>query len=151
MGIGLDAESAPVAELPDETPAFGAHLGGVRSVMLVAWHVEEGRFVTVPLRICERTRLGQLVFSLPNPEWLAAFGSEYETICLTAQVEDRFVCVQGTVALVEDPPPLRVMVEPVNQTFWDSVSGRVAHVTADAFEQRIVAQSMALDKSPYKG
>lgn len=148
-------EASPVVEIVEDGPrlpkgpAFGAHLGGVRSVMLIAWHDTQHRFMTLPLRIFERTRAGQLIFTLPDPDWAALLADDYEVICLTAQVEDRFVSVEGTIDLVDEGGRQLVVVDPSAQTFWDAISGRVARVSSSALRERLdTPGSLQLDSSP---
>lgn len=124
-----EGEAKPTTAAPQ---AFGVHLGGVGAVMLHAWHDTEHRFVALALRVVERTPRGRLVFEPPDPEWLVLLERQYDAVCLTAQVDQRFVTVEGTVdAVIREPEP-RVIILPVSQTFWDIVSRRVARVACDA-------------------
>ena len=132
-------DSGPETNVPKE---FGAHLGGVSSVMLHAWHDTEHRFVALALRVVERTGEGRLVLEPPDPEWLVLLERRYDVVCLTAQVDERFVTVEGTLHAVIRQPQPRVIIVPVSQTFWDTISRRVARVACDAPRTR---PTMAVD------
>lgn len=129
-GHGLSAHERTGDAQPASSSAFGAHLGGVSSVMLVAWDKEESGFLSVALRFANRTPRGELIFELPNAEWGPLLDREWGSVCLTAQVADRFVSVEAQVTDIGTGPRPRLVMMPTTQTFWDTVSGRIARVTS---------------------
>lgn len=123
----------PEANLePDDRGSdVSGELGGVQSVMFVGWDRSNQQFDAMALRVFERTRDGQLVFELPDPEWSILLERDYGTVCLTAQVDDRFVTVEGRVERVERDAIVRLVVEPTRRTFWDLASGQVFQIASE--------------------
>lgn len=121
-------------------PTIGEHhlLGGVRTVMMLARHSRTDELVTIPLRAHERRADDQWVFELADPAWLELIDFQFQRICLTGQVQERFVTIDADIVAIDDNH--RLIVQARSQTFWDVPSGRVFRVASGMRRPRIPFQ-----------
>lgn len=110
-------------------PTIGAHhLGGVRTVMMVARHQESRSLITVPLRLVEQRIDDVWTFEVGSESWEELIDVELDSVCLVAQVDDRFVTIDANVKSFERGSHLEIL--PRRQTFWDVPTGRVFRVAS---------------------
>ncbi len=118
--------------------SMGRQLGALESIMLVAWKRGSSEFDTMALKLSQRTPEGELVFELPDPQWVVLLEqNDYERVTLTAQVDERFVTLEGTLERVIYDAPTRVVVSPSDQTFWDVESGRAFRIAPNGAPSEI--------------